>query len=88
MKSPHGGVPEENRMEFRVQVTVEVDQVGNDMTTKTPVPLQVLYQAGQWCAQSDSPPISTVMYDTMQEAIVAGAKEAAAELRTSRTLVG
>ena len=69
-------------MEFRVAVTVEVDQVSGGLAVKTPVPLQLVYQAGQWCAQSDAPLVSTVMYDTMEEAIVAGAKEAVAELRT------
>lgn len=72
-------------MEFRMNVTVEVDQVGSDVAVKTPIALQLVYQRGQWCAQCEAPPVATVMYETMQEAIVAGAKEAAAELRTTHT---
>lgn len=68
-------------MEFRVNVTVEVDHVSGDLARKTPVPLQLVYQGGQWCAQSESPPVYTVMYDSMEEAVIAGAKEASAELR-------
>ncbi len=68
-------------MEFRLQVTVEVDQVDSGLAAKTPVSLRLIYQSGQWCAQSSAPLVSTAMYETMEEAIVAGAKEAAAELR-------
>lgn len=70
-------------MEFRVNITVEVDQVGNALAIKTPVPIQLVYQGGQWRAQCETPPVATLMFDTMQEAIVAGAKEAAAELQAA-----
>lgn len=68
-------------MEFRVNVTVEVDQVGNALAIKTPVPMQIIYQSGQWWAQCEDPPVATVRFDTLEEALVAGAKEAAAEFQ-------
>ncbi len=70
-------------MEFRVNITVEVDQVGNALAIKTPVPLQLVYAGGRWRAQCESPPVATLMFDTMQEALVAGAKEAADELQAA-----
>ena len=70
-------------MEFRVSITVEVDQVGNALAVKTPVPIQLVYQSGQWRAQSESPPVATLKFDTMEEAIVAGAKEAAMEIQAA-----
>ena len=72
-------------MEFRVNITVEVDQVGNALAIKTPVPIQLVYQAGQWKAQCKSPLVATLRFDTMEEAIVAGAKEAAAEIQAAVT---
>lgn len=70
-------------MEFRVNLTIEVDQVGNALAVKTPVPLQLVYQHGRWRAQCGKPPISTEMFDTMQEALVAGAKDVANELQAA-----
>ena len=70
-------------MEFRVSITVEVDQVGNALAVKTPVPMQLVYQGGQWKAQCESPPVATLRFDSLEEAIVAGAKEAAAEIQAA-----
>ena len=70
-------------MEFRVNITLEVDQVGNALAIKTPVPMQLVYQGGQWKAQCESPPVATLRFDSLQEAIVAGAKEAAAEIQAA-----
>jgi len=70
-------------MEFRVNLTVEVDQVANALAIKTPVPIQLVYQAGQWRARGESPPIATLEFDTMEQAIVAGAKEAAMEIQAA-----
>ena len=68
-------------MEFRINVTIEVDQVGNALAIRTPVPLQLIYRGGRWQAQSESPPVATPRFDTMEEALVAGAKEATTELQ-------
>ncbi len=67
--------------EFRVNMTVEVEQVANAMAIKTPVPLQLVYQGGRWRAQCESPAVLTLMFDNMEEALMAGAKEAAKELQ-------
>jgi len=68
-------------MEFRVNMTVEVDQVANALAVKTPVPLQLVYQGGRWRTQCESPPVCTSVFDTMEEALVAGTKEVAAEVQ-------
>jgi len=70
-------------MEFRVNLTVEVDQVGNALAIKTPVPLQLVCQAGRWRAQSENPPILTCEFATMEQALAAGAQEVAAELQAA-----
>jgi len=70
-------------MEFRVNMTVEVDQVGNALAIKTPIPLQLVFQGGRWRAQCESPPVATEVFDTMEEAVIAGAKEATAEMQAA-----
>ena len=68
-------------MDFRVNVTIEVDQVGNGLAVKTPVPIQLDYQRGRWRGFCESPPVSTSVYDSMEEALVACAKDVAAEIQ-------
>lgn len=68
-------------MEFRFNMTVEVDEADRGMATRKPVPMQLIYQAGRWRAQSENPPVSTCFVETLEEAMVTGAKEVTAELR-------
>lgn len=67
--------------EFRLNMTVEVDQVGNGLAIQQPVPMQLHYRGGRWGAECDSPPLATPMYDRMDEALVAGARAVALELQ-------
>ena len=67
--------------EFRLNLTIEVDQVGNALAVQRPVPIQVRFHGGRWAAECDTPPVSTSMYDRMDEAIVAGARAATLELQ-------
>ena len=67
--------------EFRLNLTVEVDQTANALTIHTPVPLQLHYRGGRWTAQATTPPVSTPMFDKLDEAIVAGARAATLELQ-------
>ena len=46
-------------MEFRVNITLEVDQVGNALVIQRPVPIQLVYKTGQWRAQCGSPRVAT-----------------------------
>ena len=38
-------------MDTRVNLTIEVEQVGNGLAIQTPVPIQLVHHAGQWQAQ-------------------------------------
>lgn len=68
-------------MEFRINLPVEVNQVEDTLVVRKPVPLQLVYQSGRWRAQAESPPVLTDFAESMEEAIVAGVKEALVELR-------
>ena len=35
-------------MDFRVNMTVEVDCLGNALAVQTPLPIQLVYQRGRW----------------------------------------
>jgi len=67
--------------EFTLNLTVEVQQVGNGLAIQTPVPLQCAYTSGRWQAFCETPPVETDRVNTLEEAIIAGARQAAAELQ-------
>ncbi len=62
-------------MNFRVNLTIEMDKPSGSMAVKTSVPMMLIYQHGRWQAQSVEPPVMTEVYSTLEEALVAGAKE-------------
>ena len=66
---------------FRVNLTIEVDQAGNGLVIQTPVPIQVIHQRGQWQAMCESPRVTTVMFDSLEQAVVACADEVAVEVQ-------
>lgn len=68
--------------EYRLNLTVEVTQVGNALALQTPVPLQLHYRGGRWGAECETPSVATPMYDRFEEAITAGARAAATELQS------
>ena len=68
-------------MPFRVNMTIEVDQVGNGLAIQTPVPVQLSCRRGQWRGQCETPPVSTDVCDSMQSALVACAEQIAAEIQ-------
>lgn len=69
--------------EFRLNLTVEVDQVANALAIQTPVPMQVTYDRGKWQAFCADPPVTTDNCEEMQEAIVCGARQIATELQAA-----
>jgi hypothetical protein len=85
-RSP-AGMPSPSNLEAHVQdirviVTVEVDQVANGLAIRKPVPLQVVRnRSRKWYAQCESPPFETAPCDAMEDAIVAGARQAHTELQ-------
>jgi hypothetical protein len=68
-------------MDFRVNITIEVDQVGNGLAIQTPIPIQLVCQRGQWHALCETPPVTTEVHDSMEDALVACAQQVAAELQ-------
>ena len=68
-------------MDFRVDMTLEIDRSTNGVSERTPVRIQLLYHRGRWNAHCEQPMVSTLAYESMEEAIVAAAKEAASELQ-------
>ncbi len=70
-------------MSFRVNITVEVDQVGNGLAIQTPVAVQLVCERGQWYGQCINPPVTTDMFETMEKAMVACAQEVGAEVQAA-----
>ena len=69
-------------MQFRSNMTIEVDLEEDGLAVKTPVELQLVYQSGGWRALAKDPPISTDMFDTMEKAIVAAARSASKRIES------
>ena len=69
-------------MEFRINMTIEIDRAANALAVRTPYDLQLLYSEGQWQAHCDNPPFKTLSYDTLEEALVAAGKRAETLLNT------
>jgi hypothetical protein len=69
--------------EFIVNLTVEVQQVGNGLAIQTPVPMQFAYETGRWRAFCETPPVETPKLESFEKAIIAGARQAAAELQAA-----
>ena len=67
----------------RVNITVEVEQKGNGLAIQTPVPIQLVQEQGKWRAECEAPPFCTDRFDTFEQAIVAGAKQAGDELQAA-----
>ncbi len=69
--------------EFKLNLTVEVDQVGNGLAIQTPVQLQIAYGTGRWQARGQEPVFETDPLDSLDDAVVAGARQARAELQAA-----
>jgi hypothetical protein len=68
---------------FKLNLTIEVEQVGNGLAMQTPVAMQVIHQQSRWQAVCDSPAIMSPSMKTLEEAIVAGSKEIAREMQAA-----
>ncbi len=67
-------------MEFRIEMKIEVEEQADDLSTRVPVTVQILYRGGRWQAQCVDPPFSTLLCDSLEEALVQAAKDASKEL--------
>lgn len=70
-------------MEFRIEMKIEVEEQSDDLSTRVPVIIQILYRGGRWQAQCVEPPFSTLLCDSLEEALVQAAKDASKELSTA-----
>jgi hypothetical protein len=70
-------------MEFRIDMKLEVEDAADELATRVPIIVQVLYRGGRWQAQCLEPPVSTELCETMEEALVQAAKEAAKEMASA-----
>ncbi len=68
-------------MDCRVNLTIEVEQVGNGLAIRKPVPVQLVYHRKQWLAECMDPPVETDPFEHMEEAIVAAAQIVQNELQ-------
>ncbi len=70
-------------MEFRIDMKIEVEEQSDDLSTRVPIIVQILYRGGRWQAQCVDPPFSTLLCDSLEEALVQAAKDASKELSTA-----
>lgn len=70
-------------MEFRIDMKIEVEEQSDDLSTRVPIIVQILYRGGRWKAQCVDPPFSTLLCDSLEEALVQAAKDASKELSTA-----
>ncbi len=68
-------------MAFRVNLTIEVDQVANALAIQTPVPIQLVCDRNRWQAFCESPPVATEVFDSMEQAVIACSEQVAAEVQ-------
>jgi hypothetical protein len=58
----------------RVNITIEVDQEGNGLRIAKPVPVQLVFEHKKWRLTCHNPALETDGFDTMEQALVAGAR--------------
>jgi hypothetical protein len=66
---------------FKLNLTIEVEQVGNGLALQTPVPMQVVFQHSRWHAVCDSLGIMTAPAQRLEDAIMLGRQEIAREMQ-------
>ena len=68
---------------FRLNLTIEVDRTGNGLCIHTPVPVQLVRQNGRWNFACEQPPVVTEAFDTLEQALDAGARRVADEFQAA-----
>jgi hypothetical protein len=70
-------------MDFRVNLTVEVEQKANALAIRKPVPVQLVFHRGQWQFECESPALQMPVCQSMEEALVMGSKQLAVEVQAA-----
>jgi hypothetical protein len=58
----------------RVNITIEVDQKGNGLLIEKPMPVQLIHEREKWRLRCHDPALETEGFDTMEQALIAGAR--------------
>ena len=58
----------------RVNITIEVDQKANGLCIEKPVPVQLVCEHKKWRLTCRNPALETEHFDTMEQALIAGAR--------------
>lgn len=67
----------------RVRLTIEVEERGNGLAILAPVPLTLIHESGRWRAVCETPPVQSDTFNTLVEAILAGARQVNDELQAA-----
>ncbi len=62
-------------MQFRVTLPVEVERPSDDFTVSVKLSVDIAYHGGRWRGQCADPPLVTPLCETLEQALVAIAKE-------------
>lgn len=62
-------------MVFRVNLPMLLERPGCELSEATSVTIQLVFERGRWRAQCQEPPVATLICDSMEEALIAAARE-------------
>jgi len=68
-------------MDFRVNLTIEVEQQANALAISKPVPVQLVHHRGQWHFECAAPPVTLPACQSLEEALVTGSHKVAVEVQ-------
>ena len=68
-------------MLFRIQIPISVECQSDELDNSLPVSAEVVYRGGKWQGHCQQPPLVTELSDTLEQALVAIAKEIARDAR-------
>lgn len=62
-------------MTFRFDLPVEVERQTDTLDGTIAITLQVVCHGGKWRAQCQTPPVATLVCDTLEEALISAVRE-------------
>ena len=72
-------------MLFRLNLPLEIDRSVGGLSAPVGVTVQVICQGGKWQAQCQDPPVATLVCDTLEEVLMAAAREIQQEWKAAAT---
>lgn len=66
-------------MVFRLEVPIELERPGSALAENVQVTICLIYERGRWRGMCQNPPVSTLLCDSMEEALKTAAKEVQAD---------